>query len=294
MDDNTSLRNRTQYGFQDGDRKVYSNLPLDHLMMWMDRLETTNRKRQEKGYKPLFEEGKDLVIIRSDSRDLEHITKTLFPNFVEEAKHDKIPLDRLPHHNTDAYLESYQSTDEESSLVKVEGRVKSRDSSTEKLTRYFSARETVEVRLTEPEFDLPYHVCVKDIIGLTLVFKDEESLREKEKELNDHPQLALVESEEHTTPQYRAVHNIYVWKGNTIPTGTVIEFHLETKEEHEKNKHGLDGARSHYDYCLDKLEMPHKQGSHQIIVLEKNGRDHEELRPTTSICDFVEYTLINY
>jgi len=101
MDENTSLRNGT-YGFQDGNRKIYSNLPLAYLKDWLNRLE--NIHQQE----PFLEPDKNLVVVNLDRHHLEHIVQNLFPDLAHNPPRQK-NSHRYPHHTADSFVDVWET-----------------------------------------------------------------------------------------------------------------------------------------------------------------------------------------
>lgn len=288
MDENTSLRN-LHYGFQNREKTVYSNLPLSHLGDWLTRLEETNQKDH------FLEPDKSLVIVNINHHYLEHIISQLLPDFLRQAVHQQLQIEMQAHHTAPSFLDVYHSSNG-SPVRMVYGRVKGRDSLTEKLTREYVEKGT----MASPRPELSFHTLAEDIYGFTIVAKEEKTLSCLDQRLKNDPHLQLIENKDlFLNPKssgYRALHNFFIWKSNTLPYGTVIEVHLETEEDHPKNRHGdpQHPERSHRNYSKGKLTKPHAQGQHQIILLEKNGFNHEELVPVRLSNKYVDYILINY
>jgi hypothetical protein len=316
MDENTSLRNCT-YGFQDGDRRIYSNLPEDCLRMWMDRLETTKQyDLLTKQHRPVIEEGKDLVIVNLDKRQLDHIVNELFPDFLNNAESRKVQTHRYPHHTADSFVNVWephglkiygekelsseclhQLKNIKDKIKLMYGRTKFKDSVTEKLVR-LNAEEGI-IGFNEKDLS-PHHIAATDVNALTLVGSDDRACYDLKDEFDKNPHILSLGEERNflANPKntgYRALQQNYIWLKNTIPTGTIFTIHFETLADHPLNMHGNGtDERSHRFHGDKKYKMKHEQGNNQIIVLEKNGHDNNKLFPVRVANDFVKYTLINY
>ena len=309
MDENTSLR-KLNFGFQDGDRKIYSNLPEDCLRMWMDRLMSINETD------PFIEPEKDLVIVNLDKRHLDHIVNELFPDFLKNNKPGKVPAHRYPHHTADSFvnvwetcglkiygekelsLEHLSQLSESPDKIKLMyGRIKFKDSVTEKLVRLNAEKGTI---CFDEKDSIHYHIAATDVIALTLVGENDKACYDLKNEIDNNPLVMRLGKEKDyliksSSTDYRALQQNYIWLKNTVPTGTVFSIHFETLADHPLNMYGNGkDERSHRFHGDKKYRMKHDQGNYQIVVLEKNGQDYNELFPTKLANRFVKYTLINY
>ena len=275
MDENTST---ATYGLENG-TTIYSNLPKGILLEWLFRL------RQADHEFPFLEPEKNLVVVDLNQRYLDHILSEVFPDFLSEAKQRKVEIPSFPHHTTPSHLDLYHS-DTHPQLRRVYGRVKGRDSLTEKLTRSNGKYHAMGSD--------DFHLNVNDVMGIKVEVRDGTSLDREVKRIRSHPKLELIDTNVHGTPTYNSLHDIFRWRANTIPPKMLFEVQYETEEQCRANYKGLNGAKSHDQYGQEKLDQPHLQGENQIIILQKNGREHRKIIPVKLSNPFVQYTLINY
>jgi len=281
MDEQTSLRTCT-YGFSDNDRNIYSNLSLSPLRKWLDKLGDLDKQRS------FLEPDKNLVVVDLNRKYLDYILTQIFPEYLSKAEHREEAMVPYPHHTQAYFLDVYEV--ENSPLVKINSRIKGRDSLTEKLTRDYAENGTLGLSL---DSDLPFHVSTRDIFGVGLVVKDKETREQLEEQVCSYSSLHSIERKIHYG-RHNAIRHTFVWKDNTIPTGMVFEVRFETEKEHYDNKNGVNEILSHDDYSRKKLKKQHDQGDNQIIILQKNGHSLEELDPVNLKNKYVQYTLINY
>lgn len=289
MDEHNSLQ-KLHYGFNKGGRLICSNLPTPHLADWLTRLEDADKKRAQP-----FLNGKNLVLIDCNQHYLDYLLAQLFPDFISQAACQKEPIPRQEHHVSDSFLDVYQAANG-SPLRKIYGRVKGLDSITEKLARKYAQLKSMKSERPE----LPLHAVVEDVYAFTVVAQDEATLYQIENELKESPHLRMIDKKDYLeAPKasgYRALHSLYLWQANTLPPGLVVEVHLETAQDHQNNRQGTPEhpERAHPTYSRKKLWFPHRQGEHQLLILQKNGHHHQKISPVKISNDYVNYFLVNY
>ena len=319
MDAHTSLQNCTRYGFQEGDRTFFSNMPEEFLRAWRDRLDTSPEAKSR------LNGGGNVAFINREQPHLDHIVGELVLDSLGQHKRRKIPSDhdRYSHHTTKSFIDvwefeglplygertlSPQVRDAAMSngLIKlVYGRIKARDSGPEKETRLNAAWEMMGYSSNHPLAPLdqhlaPFHVVASDIVALTVVGETETTCRELKEEIDAN---SLVQTlgpandyfgANHKGSGYTSLHQYYAWMGDTIPAGTIFEIHYETLAAHPLNMHGNgDKTRAHKFHSDRKFKAPHYQGDNKIIIIEKNLHDPGELKVTPVDNGFAQYLLID-
>jgi len=282
MDEKTSLRN-LHFGLRDNGRTVYSNLPPPELYLQLKRLEEIDRRIS------FLQPNCDWTILNTstDNYFSRTIALQLFPELVENNQ-EKVSAYQYPHHDQESWIDSCQAGN-----LEVLCRDKNEASISEKFARK-NAQRTTERPIN---LQLPYHAIVRDTYGLACVLPNRAACEELESRLYHDPRLDIVEVEHHHKPSgYLATHLTAIWGRNTVPTGSIVEIHLETKEDHNRNKQGdgLNTSRSHSSYGQGKIEAPHDQGQNQIIILQRDEQAERKLVPLSITNQFAEYTLINY
>ncbi len=264
-------------GRNDGQIEVVSNLSgpfLDRVLTELERQDRLNG---------ILEPSKNLVVVNRDPNHLEYVLGQLFPEYLAKSSHET-KVTQLAHHNLPSAQEVYNALN--GSLIRaVYARCKGVDSITEKLARLCANRggmgytDETQKSLEEKESNerrilLPGHVALEDTYGITVVCSTEADCLAVERDLSNHPLLECIETEDYfAKPKndvggYSALHKTYVWMGNHIPTGTLLEVHFETEEGHLKNQlGGNDPRRSHVNYGNSKLDKPHTMEGYQVFVL---------------------------
>jgi hypothetical protein len=300
MDEKTSLRN-LNFGFQDGNRKIYSNIPLPALNDWLLRLEKLDKR--SKFLVPL----KSLVVIDLNQRYLDNVLMGLFPDIISYDGKEKIKSHDYEHHTKDYFVDVYQKTNNPS-IQMIYGRVKGRDSLAEKLTRKNAEKGTMgsdEDYACLLDIAVFFHVEVSDVYSFTIVAPDEKTCYELEEKLQNDSKLSLCDRvdflEKPNERGYSALHNQFFWNGVGMPAGMVIDVHLETIEgfhRHQNINLGLAKAPSECDrrcYTNEtKVGRSHEQEPYQIVILEKNGGTVRESRVPTIDNGFAKYSIVNY
>ncbi len=298
MDETTSLRNRT-YGFSDGGREVYSNIPLSELERKLGTLEKLNQGT-------LLKPDKNLVIVDLNRNHLGHVLSELFPDVVSPDKKEIVPTEEYTHHTQNYFVDVYR-TPPGNLIDLVYGRTKGRDSVIEKLTRKFSENGTMGYSDSK---EYSFHIDVLDIYAFTLVASDEKACYRLEEQLCQNPLLGFINKDDYLAEGIKdhSIHFFFTWQGEDMPKNTIIEIHLETRDDFYgnrnidysigggKNKPSKSTKRNRLVYDLGKLEKPHNQGENQIILLEKNGILHGELNPLRFENEKLgsEFTVIKY
>tara|TARA_Y100000310_G_scaffold284132_1_gene306708 strand:- start:81 stop:1037 length:957 start_codon:yes stop_codon:yes gene_type:complete len=267
-----------EYGGSDGRLKVVSNLSRPYVDQVVREIERQDR------LDPFLEPGKNLVVVNRDPKHLEYILCQLFPEYLDKSSQETI-MTQMPHHQLPSAQQIYNVLN--GSLIRaVYARCKGLDSLEEKFMRLCAERGGMDYtektkRLLDKKQSndrlvlLPSHTAVEDIYGITVVCETVEDCLMVEKELSAHQLLADIETEDYlANPKkkgfgYSALHKTYIWMGNHIPTGTLLEVHFETEAGHIKNQLGNgDKRRSHRDYGLSKLRKGHTMGDNQLVVLD--------------------------
>lgn len=303
---NTHSFSELHYGFD----RVFSNVPVVRLSQLWPLVEEANRTEQE----PFLQPGQNYVVVDLNRFHLqgmlERITADALREFTcgglaERFVHEERKARRYPHHTTDTVVHYYQAQngDGEPDVTVIYGRVKNRDSLTEKVTRLFAENGQVHNQWVDHSLGGERrHVGVDDCYGVTFVCRNDELAYAVQERLHKVPYLVpLISRDFITQPKpsgYRALHDKFVFvDGVKDAYGLLLETHIETKDDALQNREG-DGngsGRDHHSYSWRKLrETPHSTGNNQIIIFEKNGHDHEELIPVQLKNRFTEYVLINY
>jgi hypothetical protein len=294
------------YGFD----SVYSNVPLNRLEELWAIVEHADRD-PDSGFS--LRPGWNVLVVDLNRFHLRSMLEKITAETLREYTNGPLSETftsrqevgvRYPHHTSDTilYFFSPKNTDGVPDVELIYGRVKNRDSLTEKITREFAKKGHVHSEMVESAIGSgKNHLIVDDCYGVTFVCRDEELLYAVQRALYDSPYLHSLATKDfiaHPKPSgYRAVHEKLLFTDRENDTdGLLLEIHLETREDSYKNRYGNgEPHRAHYTYSMRKLtHSPHTQGNNQIIIFEKNGRDHEFIVPVNVGNRFAQYTLFNY
>ncbi len=300
MDEKTSLR-KLNFGFQDGDRKIYSNIPLHILNDWLLRLKKLDKRSK------FLVPSKSLVVIDLNQRYLDQVLMELFPDIVSFDRRKKVRSHPYEHHTKEYSVDVYPETNDPL-IQMIYGRVKGRDSLAEKLTRRNAENGAMgqnENYICSSNISVLFHTEVFDVYGFTIVAPDETACSQLEKKLREDSRLSLCNHKdflkEPNERGYSALHNQFFWNGKGMPTGMVLDVHLETIDgfyRHQNINLGPVGSSTKCDrrsYTHEtKVGKPHEQEPYQIVILEKNGGSVQESLVPTLNNGFAKYALINY
>ncbi len=306
---NTHSFSELHYGFD----KVFSNIPVDRLRPLWQRVEDADRQS------PFLQPEKNMLVVDLNRFHLEGMLERIAADALHEYTQGSlsehfIPEQRpgisYPHHTTPTVVNFYRSQDhgEQPAISLIYSRVKQRDSLTEKVTRLFAAKQRVNSPLVDELLGKEsHHIDADDCYAVTFVCDSESTLYAVHRQLRQVSYLVPLTQPKDYIRQpkstgYRAVHDKLLFvDGVEGAYGLLLDVHLETVADHQRNKEGdnQDSGRSHYAYSWSKLRTsPHQQGPNQIIIFEKNGHDHEHFMPvgikTRIRGEEISYTLINY
>jgi hypothetical protein len=255
------------YGFCDGGINYASNLPLELLQQQLKSLERIDRQHP-------FLQNVDLILIDLNRGKLDQLVSKLFSTFVQKAKKNNY-IHRRPGYTYPTLTTIYSSKDDPM-VSRLSTRVKSPDSTAEKITRKAAEYSNI--------YDNSYHVMVRDIIGIKLEAYNEAGLTQEQERIRNHPLVHLVESKQHRG-HYHANHDLFTY--DAPGQQFLFEIQYETSKNAHLNQNGGRGRRSHSAYTMDKMAKPHLQ-EQQIILLQA----HAPSLPKTTVNPFATYTVV--
>tara|TARA_Y100000310_G_scaffold263977_1_gene274474 strand:- start:1106 stop:2008 length:903 start_codon:yes stop_codon:yes gene_type:complete len=289
------------YGFGN----VYSNVPVQKLARMWRHVEMAD---QDEGSRFSLKPDHNYLVVDLNRFHLRNMLEAVTEDALQEfapggISGQYVPREevgeRYPHHTSDTVLYFFDPKNP-SAVPAIElmfGRVKQKDSLTEKITR----QNAEHGRVWSERLPYAHHLDVDDTYAATFVCRDKNLAYKVQSSLNESKLLTNVSSRnfiaEPKKSGYRALHDKYVFADdNSEVNGLVLETHIETRKDHLLNKNGNSiPGRDHATYSMNKLRSSeHHQGKNQILIFEKNGRDHDIIVPVNIGNRFAEYTLFNY